>query len=219
VPRAPGLTRAGLGWTGGPVRISIAAMPDAPRPLASLPRLRGLVPLLALAAAAVLAAPGAASAATAAKLNSEATAALSRLYASTPAAKALGEKAKAVLIFPGIVKGGFIVGGQIGEGALRKGGKTVAYYRMVAGSYGLQAGGQRFSFALFFMSDDALKYLDQTQGFEVGVGPSVVVVDEGVAKTLTTTTVRSDVYAFIFGQKGLMAGIGIQGSKISRIQK
>jgi lipid-binding SYLF domain-containing protein len=72
---------------------------------------------------------------------------------------------------------------------------------------------------MFFMNDSALAYLDKSEGFEIGVGPSIVVVDEGKAKTLTTTTGRSDVYAFIFSQKGLMAGLGLQGSKISRIEK
>ena len=88
---------------------------------------------------------------------------------------------------------------------------------MVAGSYGLQAGVQTFDYAMFFMTNSALDYLDRSEGFEVGVGPSIVVVDAGVAKSLTTTTGKNDVYAFIFGQKGLMAGLGLQGSKITRI--
>jgi lipid-binding SYLF domain-containing protein len=74
---------------------------------------------------------------------------------------------------------------------------------------------QWFGYALFFMNADALKYLDSSQGFEIGVGPSVVVVDQGMAKKFSSTTVTQDVYAFIFGQKGLMAGLGIEGSKIT----
>lgn len=70
---------------------------------------------------------------------------------------------------------------------------------------------------MFFMTPDALDYLNNSAGWEIGVGPSIVVVDEGVAKTLTTTTAKDDVYAFIFGQKGLMAGLGLQGSKITRM--
>jgi lipid-binding SYLF domain-containing protein len=89
----------------------------------------------------------------------------------------------------------------------------------VAGSYGLQAGLQKFGYALFLMTDAALTYLDNSAGWEVGVGPSIVVVDEGVARTLTSTTLRKDVYAFIFNQKGLMAGLGIQGSKITKVAK
>ena len=158
-------------------------------------------------------------AASAAELNPEAAAALKQLYDSEPAAKALGAKARAILVFPSIIKAGFIVGGQYGEGALRKGDRTVAYYNTVAASYGLQAGAQSFGYALFFMNDSALKYLDKSGGWEIGTGPSIVVVDQGKAGALTTTTAQSDIYAFFFDQQGLMAGLGLQGSKISRISK
>ncbi len=158
-----------------------------------------------------------AAAATAAEIDHDVTAALKRLYAESPTAKMLGEQAKGILVFPGILKGGFIIGGQYGQGALRKGGKTATYYSTAAASYGLQAGGQKFGYALFFMDDNSLKYLEESSGWEIGTGPSVVVVDKGVAKSMGTTASREGVFAFIFGQKGLMAGIGIQGSKISRI--
>jgi lipid-binding SYLF domain-containing protein len=156
-------------------------------------------------------------AASAQKIDQSVTAALKRLYAESPSAKMLGQQAKGILVFPGVVKGGLIIGGQWGEGALRKQGRTVAYYRTVAASYGLQAGGQKFGYALFFMDDDSLKYLETSKGWEIGTGPSVVIVDKGVAKSMGTTASREGVFAFIFGQKGLMAGIGIQGSKITRI--
>jgi lipid-binding SYLF domain-containing protein len=155
----------------------------------------------------------------AAEMDRDAAAALQALYAGTPRAKELGAKAKGILVFPTIIKAGFIVGGQYGEGALRKGGKTVGYYNTVAASYGLQAGAQSFGYALFFMTDSGLKYLDKSGGWEIGTGPSVVIVDEGMARALTTTTAQDDVYAFFFSQKGLMAGLGLQGSKISRIKK
>ena len=156
-------------------------------------------------------------AASAKEIDKKATQALTTLYRTTPGAKKLAEKAKAVLIFPDIVKAGFMVGGQFGDGALRKGGKTVAYYRSLAGSYGFQAGAQTFGYVLFFMDDASLKYLDQSDGWEVGTGPSLVVLDEGFGKSLSTTTLQEGVYAFIFNQKGLMGGVGIQGSKITRI--
>ena len=100
---------------------------------------------------------------------------------------------------------------------MRKGGKTSGYYNIVAGSYGFQAGVQSFNYVMFFMTDSALSQLDSSSGFEVGVGPSVVILDEGMARSLTTTTLRDDVYAFVFGQEGLMAGVGLQGSKITRV--
>ena len=158
-------------------------------------------------------------AADAAGLNEDAAAALAALYKQQPAAQMLGEHAKAILIFPNIVKAGFMVGGQYGEGVLQKGGKTVGYYNSMAASYGLQAGVQAFGYALFLMTDSAVKYLDNSKGWELGVGPSIVVLDAGTAKNLTTTTLKQDVYGFIFDQKGLMAGLGIQGTKITKVSK
>ncbi len=87
----------------------------------------------------------------------------------------------------------------------------------LAASYGLQAGAQTSGYAMFLMNDSALDYLKKSQGWEVGVGPTVVVMDEGLAKSLTTSTAKDDIYAFIFGQKGLMAGLSLQGSKITQI--
>jgi len=157
-------------------------------------------------------------AATAGEINRDVNTALSDLYKSSPIAKKLSESAKGILVFPSIVKGGFIIGGQYGEGALRVGGKTKGYYRSVAASYGLQAGAQTFGYALFFMDNESLQYLKKSEGWEIGVGPTIVVMDEGAAGSFTTTTARSGIYAFFFDQKGLMAGLGIQGSKISQIQ-
>ena len=155
----------------------------------------------------------------ASKLDSDGKAALSQLYARVPAAKALGSKASAVLVFPSITKAGLGIGGQYGEGVLLKGGKAAAYYNTTGVSTGLQVGAQKYGYAMFFMNDGALAALDKAEGFEVGVGPSVVVMDEGKAKTTTTTTAKDDIYAFVFGQKGLMAGMGIQGNKITKITK
>jgi len=158
-------------------------------------------------------------AASAAELDRSSRAALQQLYSGQRSAKILGQKAKGILVFPSVVKAGFMFGGQIGEGAMIRGNRTGGYYNTVAGSYGLQAGVQKYGYALFFMTDDALRQLDKTEGFEVGVGPSIVVVDEGVGKSITSNTVTNDVYAYIFSQKGLMGGLGIQGSKITKIDK
>jgi lipid-binding SYLF domain-containing protein len=177
----------------------------------------GLFVVLTATLALLAGAPTPAPAASASEIDRDADAALAKLYQEIPAARDLAREAKGVLVFPSVVKGGLIVGGQYGDGALRKEGKTVGYYNTAALSYGLQAGAQTFGYVLFFMTDSALRYLDKSEGWEIGVGPSVVVLDEGLAKTVTSTTVREDVYAFIFGQKGLMAGVGLQGSKITRI--
>ena len=154
----------------------------------------------------------------AAELTSQSQKALAQLEASAPMAKSLTPKAHAVLVFPQITKAGLVIGGQYGEGTLLKAGKAAAYYKTTGASIGLQAGGQQYGYALFFMTEKALAELDNAKGFEVGVGPSVVLVDEGAAKTASTATAKNDIYAFVFGQKGLMAGIGIEGSKVAKIQ-
>jgi lipid-binding SYLF domain-containing protein len=162
---------------------------------------------------------GIAHAETGAQLDAAASAVLDDLIKRNEAARSLSKRAVGVLVFPKITKAGVMVGGQYGEGVLKRNGKTVAYYSSTAASYGLQAGVQTFSYVLFLMSDAALAQIDKNQGLEVGVGPSLVVVDEGMAKTMTTTTTKDDIYAFVFGQKGLMAGVGLQGTKVTRIQK
>ena len=172
---------------------------------------------LVLVTALTLIFPGPALADTAAEIDREVDVALQKLYRDVPAAKELAKVAKGILVFPNVIKAGLVVGGQYGKGALRKGDKTVGYYRTVAASYGLQAGAQSFGYALFFLNESALEYLNSSKGWEIGVGPSIVVVDEGLAGSMTTTTAKDDIYAFFFGQKGLMAGLGLQGSKITRI--
>lgn len=158
-------------------------------------------------------------AATADKIDRDAQRTLMLLYEKTPKAKELGEKAKAILVFPGIAKGGFIVGGQYGEGVLLKDGNPSAYYNTVQLSYGLQAGIEKYGYVLFFMSDSAMGWLDRSAGWELGTGPTIVVVDSGIAKNLTTTTLQSQIYAFFINSKGLMAGLGLQGTKITKINK
>ena len=153
----------------------------------------------------------------AAEIEQESKAALDQLYASNAEIKKLGQKAKAILVFAEVKKAGLVVGGQGGEGALLQNGKAIGYFKTAAASFGLQAGVQEFSLAMFFMDDASLKYLRESDGWEIGSGPSVVVADEGFGKTMTSSTIKDGIYAFIFGQKGLMAGIGIQGSKISKI--
>jgi lipid-binding SYLF domain-containing protein len=152
-----------------------------------------------------------------AALDAEAKRVLSRLTSSVPAAKALEKDAAAILVFPKIIKAGFVFAAQYGEGVLLRGGRPAGYYSTAGGSYGMQAGAQEYGYALFFMNEKALRALTEAAGFEVGVGPSVVVVDEGMGKSLTTMTAQHDVYAFIVGQEGLMAGVGVQGNKITRV--
>jgi lipid-binding SYLF domain-containing protein len=157
-------------------------------------------------------------AASARQINLQVDQALHTLYATQPRARELARGAKAILVFPKIIKAGLLIGGQGGEGALRVGSRTVGYYNIAAASFGLQAGVQSFSYVLFFMTDSSLKYLQDSHGWSIGSGPSVVVMDKGKAASITSTTLTQDVYAFPFGQRGLMAGMGLEGSKVSEIQ-
>ena len=151
-------------------------------------------------------------------LDQDAEAALQALYTSSPGAKALGDKASGILVFPSITKAGFIVGAQGGDGALFEKGKIAGYYNSGALSVGLQAGVQTYGYALFFMNAADLTYLKNSSGWSLGVGPNIVLVDAGAAKDISTLTGKQGVYAFIFDQKGLMAGISLVGQKISKIK-
>jgi lipid-binding SYLF domain-containing protein len=158
-------------------------------------------------------------AATPEDLNRDADVALHSLITSNPAAAAIAKQAKAELIFPNIVKAGFIFGGGYGEGVLKEDSIIDGYYNSISASWGLQIGGQSYGYVVFLMNDNALKYVHETHGWEIGTGPSVVVVNEGVAKNLTTTTLKNDAYAFIFDQQGLMASLSLEGTKVSRIHE
>jgi len=157
-------------------------------------------------------------------LDNDVHAAITLLKKTTPAARVLAKRARGALVFPNIVKAGFLLGVQYGNGALvrakKGGGYYIAnYYNITSASYGLQAGVQSFGYVVALMTDAAVEYVETSQGWELGVGPSIVIVDEGMAKTLTTETAKSDVYVFTFGQKGLMAGMGLQGTKITRLNR
>jgi lipid-binding SYLF domain-containing protein len=161
----------------------------------------------------------AAHAATAQDLDRDAQEALQKLYKTNTLAEQLSHSAKAVLIFPNIVKAGLIFGGSYGEGELLKDSKVDGYYNTVSGSWGLQIGAQSYGYVIFLMTDKAVNYLNESHGWEIGVGPTVVMVDAGVAKNLSTSTLKEDAYAFIFGQQGLMAGVSIEGSKVTPIKR
>ena len=149
-------------------------------------------------------------------LISQSRTALRQLVAQNPAAAKCKSRAAAVLVFPDVVKAGFIFGAQGGKGILFVRGQPSGRYRTVAASYGLQAGVQKFGYALFLMNQDAVNWVNNTRGWEIGTGPSVVIVDKGMARSFTTDTLHSGIYAFTFDQQGLMAGLGLQGSKIMR---
>jgi len=176
---------------------------------------------LALAAASIvsISVMNLASAATAEDLDKDSQQALQTLYKAQPVAETLSRTAKAVLVFPNVIKAGLVFGGSYGEGEMIEGQEVVDYYNSVTGSWGLQAGAQSYGYAVFLMTDKAMRYIKKSKGWEIGVGPTVVVVDDGVARNLSTSSLKDDAYAFIFSQQGLMAGVSIEGTKISRINR
>jgi lipid-binding SYLF domain-containing protein len=119
--------------------------------------------------------------------------ALSELLATEPRARRIARSARAVLVFPSVLKAGFIFGGETGNGVLLEHGRAVGFYNLTGGSWGLQIGGQDFAYALFFMNGNAIGYLNRSAGFQVGTGPSIVVINKGAAAEGDTTTLTQDV--------------------------
>jgi len=169
-----------------------------------------MIPMAALA-------PASAVSADTNELNRDSESALQNLYQHRPFAAEVAKHARAILIFPNIVKAGLVFGGAYGEGELKSGSRVDGYYNSITGSWGFQAGAQTYGYAVFLMNDRAVRYIHKTRGWEIGVGPTVVIVNEGVAKNLSTSTLKDDAYAFIFDQQGLMAGVSLEGTKISHI--
>ncbi len=155
----------------------------------------------------------------ASQLDDAARAALQLLYKTDPVAKDLSRSAKEILVFPKIIKAGLVFGGAYGEGVLYRHGSVDGYYNSVSASWGWQAGAQSYGYVVFLMNDKAVRYVHHSHGWEVGVGPTVAVVNKGAAVNLSSTTLRKDAYAFIFDQQGLMASLSIEGTKISRIKR
>ena len=176
---------------------------------ASLALAAGLVAALTLSAQ--TASAGAAS------LDRASRAALARLYSQSVRAKEFGKLAVGVLVVPRIIKAGFVLGGMGGDGVLYEHGRVAGYYNMGGASWGLQAGAETYSYALFFLKPKALAYLHNSSGWAIGSGPSVVVVDKGITEAGDTTTLTQDVYAVPFGTKGLMGSLSLQGTKITPI--
>ena len=152
-------------------------------------------------------------------LDADARAAMFTLVSANPKMDDLAHHAKAILVFPNVVRAGFLAGVSHGAGELIENGKVTGYYATTSVSYGFQAGVQQYAYVMLFMTDAALNNLKTSSDFEVGVGPTVVMVDQGMAKNLNTETAKSDVYAMVFDQRGLMAGTALRGTKISHISR
>lgn len=127
--------------------------------------------------------------------------------------------AKGYLVFPSVVKAGIGVGGEYGEGALRMGGTTVDYYSTASASIGFQLGVQKKSLILVFLSSEALEKFRNSEGWEIGVDGSVALVTVGAGGSIDTTSIKDPVVGFVFGQKGLMYNLTLEGTKITKLDK
>lgn len=124
-----------------------------------------------------------------------------------------------MLVFARITKVGLVFGGQHGEGVPFRNGKADGYFVNMGASWGLQAGAKQYGYAMFFMTEGSLGALTATNGFEIGIGPTVVVVEQGMARQMTTMNLDGGIYAFIFTTRGLMGGLGLRGNRISRASR
>ncbi|MEE4599883.1 MAG: YSC84-related protein [Desulfobacteraceae bacterium] len=156
---------------------------------------------------------------TAKEIDASVDVAIDRFYKQVKGAENFVKASKGMLVMPNIVKGAFIVGGEYGEGALRIGGKTVSYYNTVAGSIGLQIGGQKKDIILCFMTDEALKKFRESKGWETGVDGNVALITVGAGERADTTTLKDPIVGFVFDAKGLIADISLKGAKFSKLDK
>jgi lipid-binding SYLF domain-containing protein len=176
-------------------------------------RITGVVFILLLASTTL------AQADTAREINVSVDVALERFYKEVKGAREFAKSAKALLILPKVIKGGFFVGGEYGEGALRIGGKSVAYYNIVSASLGLTFGGQQKDVIIAFMTDDALNKFRKSENWEAGVDGNIAVIDVGAGATLSTETIKDPIVGFVFGVKGLIADASLKGSKLTKLKK
>ncbi|MDH4022489.1 MAG: YSC84-related protein [Gammaproteobacteria bacterium] len=174
--------------------------------------------LVSIAMLAAMTLPASA-ASTAGEIDAKVDAALARLKAEVPGSDAVVANAKGILVFSGVIKAGFVIAGEGGEGALRIGGKTEGYYSIFSGSVGFQAGGQKRDIIMVFLDADALKDFQASDGWKIGADGTVTLIDTGASGTIDSATLKKPIVGFIVGQKGLMAGISLDGSKITKLER
>jgi len=178
---------------------------------------RTVIPTLLLCGLALSSAP--ASAASKQELDEHVRQTIDDLYRASPAARQLAGRSAGMLVFPSVVKAGFWFGGEYGEGALDVGHQTVNYYNIISASFGLQAGVQEKSVVLMFTTPEALAKFRDSDGWKLGVDGSVALVTVGAGKDFDTETLQKPIVGFVFNNKGLMANLTLEGSKISQINR
>jgi lipid-binding SYLF domain-containing protein len=180
---------------------------------------RGIAWAVCLCLLSTLSLSGVSEARTAQEIDASVNAALDRFYKQVGGSRDLLQRAKGVLVFAGVIKAGIGIGGEYGEGALRIGGRTNAYYSIGAASIGLQLGAQKKDIIIVFLEESALKKFQVSQGWQVGVDGSVVLIDVGANASIDTSKINQPIVGFVVGQKGLMYNLTLEGSKISKLKK
>jgi len=193
----------------------MAVMPFQGNPL----MIKHRAPLRPIMLVATLLFAASALAASADKLNRESDKALQEFKEEISGADVFLSQAAGYLVFPRVIKFGIGIGAETGEGVLRVGGSTVGYYRTSSGSVGFQLGAQSKSIVIVFLTRQALDKFKNSNGWKVGVDGSVAIIDVGVGKTIDTDNVRDPVVGFIFGSKGLMYNLTLEGSKFTKLNK
>ncbi|MDR7522483.1 MAG: YSC84-related protein [Armatimonadota bacterium] len=180
---------------------------------------RGMLWALCLFLAGGLTLPDASQARTAQEIDASVNAALDRLVKQVKGSGDVLRMARGVLVFPGVIQAGIGIGGEYGEGALRIGGRTVAYYSIASASIGFQLGAQKKDIILVFLQEDALRKFQASEGWKIGVDGSVVLIDVGAEGSIDTTKLNKPIVGFVVGQRGLMYNLSLEGSKISKLKK
>lgn len=176
------------------------------------------LPLLATAVLTMGFAPSAL-AASAQEIDIKVDAALEKFRKDVGGANEFLQAAKGVLVFPSVIKAGIGIGGEYGEGSLRVGGKTVAYYNTASASIGFQLGAQSMTVIMVFMQQEALTNFRDSQGWEAGVDGSVALIKLGAGGSIDTNNIRDPIVGFVFGNKGLMYNLSLEGTKITKLDK
>ena len=152
-------------------------------------------------------------------IDAEANDAIQQFYKEVKGGEAFLSKVKGYLVFPSVVKAGFVVGGKYGEGVLRVNGQSVGYYSIAAGSVGFQMGAQKASYIIAFVTQDALDKFIRSNGWEAGVDGAITVAKWGAGTDISTISYQNPIYAFVFGEKGLMYNLNLEGTKFTKLDR
>jgi len=182
-------------------------------------KLSSILPVVLIVLLAGIGFSGGATAASAQEIDIKVDGALKEFTSEVKGGAEFLNKAKGVLVFPDVVKAGLVVGGEYGEGALRVGGKSLQYYNIASASFGFQIGAQQYAIVMVFLEEEAMNKFRESSGWEAGVDGSVAIAEWGAGEDINTQNFKEPIVGFVFSNKGLMAGVSIEGSKITKLER